>query len=274
MGNEISKLNNSQELTQYESSPKDVVKRATEAAKELQKIVDNRGKKLVINGKQYLFFEDWQTLGRFDHITAKVIRTEEIQQDGKLLGFNAYAVALKNGVEVSAAEAECCFDEPKWKNKPRFQLRSMAQTRACSKALRNCLAFIAVLANYEPTPAEEMDDINGNNNHTTTQATAKSSTDKATDKQIGLIKKQIIDSHLIKDKEKERLEKKVNNGLSKSDASNIISWWLGDSKKGMAGERAIREQRESLEVDQELAEEEGNSDFDYGENKQKVTSKS
>lgn len=42
---------------------------------------------------------------------------------------------------------------------PLFQLRSMAQTRACAKALRNVLAWVVVLAGYKPTPAEEMDGI-------------------------------------------------------------------------------------------------------------------
>lgn len=47
-------------------------------------------------------------------------------------------------------------DETNWRGKPLFQLRSMAQTRACAKALRNVLAFVPVLAGYEATPAEEM----------------------------------------------------------------------------------------------------------------------
>ncbi|MGE5747317.1 MAG: hypothetical protein ACM33U_08650 [Solirubrobacterales bacterium] len=40
---------------------------------------------------------------------------------------------------------------------PLFQLASMSQTRACAKALRNVLSWVAVLAGYRPTPAEEMD---------------------------------------------------------------------------------------------------------------------
>ncbi|MCJ7663060.1 MAG: hypothetical protein MUO24_02330 [Desulfobacterales bacterium] len=39
---------------------------------------------------------------------------------------------------------------------PFFQLRSMAQTRACAKALRNVFAWVVVLAGYRDTPAEEM----------------------------------------------------------------------------------------------------------------------
>lgn len=40
---------------------------------------------------------------------------------------------------------------------PLFQLSSMAQTRACAKALRNILSWVVVLAGYKATPAEELD---------------------------------------------------------------------------------------------------------------------
>ena len=279
MSNEIvtqNETNGNGQLGFVENKPSDVVIRATEAAKTLQKIVNDRSKKLVLGGKQYLYYEDWQTLAKFDNITAKVVSTEEIRENDKLIGFSARAVALKNGEEISAAEAECCFDEPNWNNKPRFQLKSMAQTRACSKVLRNVLAFIAVLANYEPTPAEEMDDNNTISNQTIAQSKPKAKNDPATQPQKNLIKKQIIGSHLMSDDEKKRLDAKVNNGLSKSEASKIIEWWLGDNKKGIAGERDKREHQESLNQDQELvdAEEEGNDDFPYGLEQEKVTSKS
>lgn len=40
---------------------------------------------------------------------------------------------------------------------PLFQLASMAQTRANAKVHRNVLSWVAVLAGYKPTPAEELD---------------------------------------------------------------------------------------------------------------------
>ncbi len=39
---------------------------------------------------------------------------------------------------------------------PLSQIRSMAQTRACAKGYRLALAWVAVLAGYAPTPAEEL----------------------------------------------------------------------------------------------------------------------
>ena len=46
-------------------------------------------------------------------------------------------------------------DEPNWRDKPDYALRSMSQTRATSKALRLPLGFVVALAGYEVTPAEE-----------------------------------------------------------------------------------------------------------------------
>lgn len=44
------------------------------------------------------------------------------------------------------------------KPKPMFQLRSMAQTRACGKAFRQVLSWVVVLGGFKPNVAEEMID--------------------------------------------------------------------------------------------------------------------
>ena len=62
---------------------------------------------------------------------------------------------------MGAAEAECNSVEANWRNKPDFQIRSMAQTRAMAKALRSKYGFVAVLAGAEATPAEEMEPPKG-----------------------------------------------------------------------------------------------------------------
>lgn len=139
-----------------EEKPQEVIEAAKLAATQLTNIVTTRPDKLVVGGKQYLFFEDWQMLGRFYGVSARVISTEEIIKQNKPVGYLAKAAAVHQGYEVSTAEAECTIKEPNWANKPMFQLRSMAQTRACSKSLRQCLGWVAVLAGYESTAAEEM----------------------------------------------------------------------------------------------------------------------
>jgi hypothetical protein len=140
--------------------PEQELKDATEAAKALQQVIAGKKNPVKFNGEQYLEFEDWQTVGRFYGITAKVIRTQFVEY-GDAAGFEAFAVAVHNktGIEVSACEAICLNDEKNWQHKPLFQLKSMAQTRACSKALRQVLGWVVVLAGYKATPGEEIRDL-------------------------------------------------------------------------------------------------------------------
>jgi len=141
-------------------APEVVLEEARRAAAALADVLSKKPKKVIIDGKQYLQFEDWQTLGRFYGVTAAARTTEHVEF-GDTVGFAATADALLvvNGqtVKISSAEAMCLNDEWKWQDKPLYQLKSMAQTRACAKVLRNVLAWIVVLAGYQPTPAEEMD---------------------------------------------------------------------------------------------------------------------
>lgn len=159
-------------------APHIVLEEAAKAAAALRQVVESKPDKLVLGGKTYLKFEDWQTLGRFYGVTAAATSTNYIEY-GRVRGFEAHARALLVSTDqvVSEAEAMCLDDEPKWSTRakysyqngqrtqvgteqvPLFQLRSMAQTRACAKALRNVLAWVVVLAGYAPTPAEEMDSV-------------------------------------------------------------------------------------------------------------------
>lgn len=141
------------------------------AAKDLQNFIKQNRNKLVqnIGGKEHLAFEAWAFLGARFGVGPTVESVEPIFEDdprveiaptGKILnGFNAVAnlVRLDTGELLNQrAQAECTRDEPNWAKKPSFQLKSMAQTRACSKALRLRFSPLVVMAGYEPTPKEEM----------------------------------------------------------------------------------------------------------------------
>lgn len=140
-------------------APDIVIQEAQKASAKLVEIVDRKPKKVIINNEQYLEFEDWQTLGRFYGLFVKTGEVEPVILNG-IKGFKARAIVVnKEGLEVGSAESYCMRDEPNWKNKPSFQLASMAQTRAGAKALRNLLSWVAVLAGYKPTPAEEIIEI-------------------------------------------------------------------------------------------------------------------
>ena len=127
--------------------PAKVLAEAREAAVALKDVVDKKAKPVKFNEETYLEFEDLQTLARFYGITAKVRDTKFVQFD-KVSGWEASAEAIlvSSGQIISAADAMCLNDEPNWSKKPMFQLRSMAQTRACAKSLRNVLAWVVVLA--------------------------------------------------------------------------------------------------------------------------------
>lgn len=141
-------------------APELVLQEAAKAAQALRDVIERKPQKVVINGKTFLQFEDWQTLGRFYGVTVAARATNYLEQ-GRVRGYECHAEALRaDGQVISAAQAMCMDDEAKWHDKPLFQLRSMAQTRAQAKALRNVLAWVVVMAGYAPTPAEEMD---GNN---------------------------------------------------------------------------------------------------------------
>lgn len=141
--------------------PKQVLDRAEQVAKALQEFLDRKEDNVVFNGKRYPKAEDWQFVGAFFGHTARVCSTKKIRNDDNVMGYIA-DVEVVNGAGriVSAASAACMRDEPNWARKPDFQLRSMAQTRACAKGLKNVFSWVMVLAGLAPTPAEEMGEGN------------------------------------------------------------------------------------------------------------------
>lgn len=130
---------------------------AQKASKALMEIVGQKKKPVIINGEQYLEFEDWQTIARFYGASVGTEWSRPLKDDtGKTIGYEAKAIVHMAGEIISSAEAMTMYAEKNWVHRDEFMLRSMAQTRAGAKALRNAFAWVAVLAGYKPTPAEEM----------------------------------------------------------------------------------------------------------------------
>lgn len=152
--------------------PKEVLERASRAAKAIQDIVSKNPKKVIIKGEQYLKFEDWQTIGEFYRVTPKIEWSRFIEVDGNK-GYEAKAnvVDSATGRIISSAEAMCLSNEGFWGQKSLNQMRSNAQTRAAAKALKMRLSHIAVMAGYSPTPAEEMDESDSSSAEEVTNVT-------------------------------------------------------------------------------------------------------
>ncbi len=65
-------------------------------------------------------------------------------------------VRTVSGEVVGSAEAMCARSEETWSKRDDQALRSMAETRAESRAYRRAIGWIIHMAGYSPTPAEEM----------------------------------------------------------------------------------------------------------------------
>lgn len=140
-----------------EGDPEQQLDYAQKAARALMKRVEAKEKKVKIGGKTYLEYGDWQTLGRFFGATAGTEWVRPIERKGAIVGYEARAFVFQHGDTISAAEASCFREERNWRNRDEYAIKSMAQTRAAAKALRNAFGWVAELAGYASTPAEEME---------------------------------------------------------------------------------------------------------------------
>lgn len=132
--------------------PEEVIRRATAAADALKKVIEQKGMVQNIKGREHVLVSGWQTLGSMLGVVPVVVWTRPLDN-----GWEARVEARTlDGRTVGAAEAMCTREESTWKKRDDFALRSMAQTRATSKALRGPLGFVVTLAGYSDTPAEEM----------------------------------------------------------------------------------------------------------------------
>jgi hypothetical protein len=139
--------------------PKALLKRSKEVARAVKQFIrENRSMQLTIEGKKYPRAEVWQFAATCFGVTPMVTNTEELlTDDRKEMGYLAIAHAIdRTGRVISGAAAACMCSEPDWAGKPSFQIRSMAETRSCSKVLRNLFGYVMVMAGLCPTPAEEM----------------------------------------------------------------------------------------------------------------------
>ena len=138
--------------------PRERRKFANQVARELRKLLEEFPDVYAcqIEGNNHPKVEAWQFVAACYGCTPKVSRTvEEVAEYN--LGFSAVADLLNaEGRAISSAESSCMRSEPEWNQKPEFQLRSMAQMRACSRTCRNIFAWIMPLAGLSPTPAEEI----------------------------------------------------------------------------------------------------------------------
>jgi len=158
--------------TREKRTPAELIREGREQAKALMEIVKEAGLSKDLGGaKNHLEVEAWQTIGRFNGFLTDIAWCRPVVEDGAKVGYEARAelVRIEDGFHLIGAEAGCRFDEEierkdgstfiRWDDD--YAVRSMAQTRAQSKLGRMAFAWVAVLAGYSGTPAEEMDGVKG-----------------------------------------------------------------------------------------------------------------
>lgn len=106
-----------------------------------------------IQGKKYVYVDAWTTMGAMLGVVPREVSSVEIEP-GVYEGI-VELVRTSDGAVVGRASS-ICGSEATWKNRDKYARKSMATTRAAGKAFRLAYSWIMVLANYEPTPAEEM----------------------------------------------------------------------------------------------------------------------
>ena len=134
------------------NEPEQIIERATKQANVLAKVIRDQRLFTDIRGRHHVRVEGWTTCGALVGVFAVLVWTHEVDD-----GWEARVEArTMTGAVVGAAEAQCLRTESMWASRDDYALRSMAQTRATSKALRQPLGWIVTLAGFDPTPEEEM----------------------------------------------------------------------------------------------------------------------
>lgn len=150
----------------HTDDPAEVVKRATDVANVLSRVLREKELTKKIGNREHVLVEGWTLCGSMLGVFAVPVWTRKLTDpEGWEARVEARTIA---GATIGAAEAQCTRDENMWSHEPHgrngnklearddYALRSMAQTRASSKALRLPLGFIVTLAGFDATPAEEM----------------------------------------------------------------------------------------------------------------------
>ena len=150
------------------SDPKEMISRAASLASALAEIIhaqkDSDGKPtmyVIIQGKKFVRVEGWTTLGAM----LGVVPIEEYcnplaENEGKGYRAKVNLIRINDGMQVGGASAICKLSEKGW-NAEDYATHSKAISRATGKAFRLSFAWIMKLAGFEPTPADEVFEVEG-----------------------------------------------------------------------------------------------------------------
>lgn len=150
-----------------ETNPKLILKQASDVANILTDIIEKQKLYAIYKGgKKHVLVDGWTTLGSLLKVYPVVEYCKRLDRENEIIYEAKVNAVTMSGNVVGSAEALCSGKETLTrKNGSKFirwtdehAVKSMAQTRAVSKALRYPLGWVMTLAGYEATPSEEMPD--------------------------------------------------------------------------------------------------------------------
>jgi hypothetical protein len=113
--------------------------------------------------RRHVEVSGWQAAGAMlgamggTPLHAQTIWTRRQQRGDDVIAYEAHVeIRTIHGDVVGAAEGMCSNAESKRRGADEYAIRSMAETRAESRAYRKAIGWIMSLAGFSPTPAEEM----------------------------------------------------------------------------------------------------------------------
>ena len=137
--------------------PEQMVGQASVLAVALKDVIDTQKLYTEIGGNRHVRAEGWALCGSMLNVYPREVEVN--QHDDGTFEAVVELVNGRSGMVIGRGSAICGSDESTWKSRPRYARRSMAITRATSKAYKSAFSWVVSLAGYNATPAEEMEGL-------------------------------------------------------------------------------------------------------------------
>jgi len=157
-------------------NPDQVIKNAASIATSLANIINQKKLFTVIQDNKYVHVEGWGIMMAMNRVFPCVIKSIKLDREDETAYESEVELLSHENRIIGRASAICSSKEPSKRGQPEYVIKSMAQTRATSKAARLSFGWIMKLAGYEATPSNEMEDViitNGRKKNYTVEASIK-----------------------------------------------------------------------------------------------------
>ncbi len=142
------------------ATPEEKIEWATRIANAVSDVVEKKNLYVKIKGKKHLTAEAWETVIALADAHPVIEWTRPVKDNGLTIAYEARAVIYAGDLIVASGEMVCGMDEFPTRGQEGYAKHraamSAAQTWAVAKAARTKYAWIVTLADYAPTPSDEI----------------------------------------------------------------------------------------------------------------------